>query len=62
MEHNTKWEIYFAGIASIQYHPANPKETRMSLEECAKVADEMVEITNKRQSENIKELKTCHGP
>ena len=61
MEHNTKWEIYFAGIASIQYHPANPKETRMSLEECAQVADKMLEITKERQRKNIKEVKTCLG-
>jgi hypothetical protein len=46
------FELYFAGIASIQYHPANPPETRMSLEECAEVADKMVKITEER---------LCHG-
>ena len=45
----TTWQIYFAGIASIQYHPANPPETRMSLEECAKVADKMLKLTEERK-------------
>lgn len=52
MENVTLWQLYFVGIASIQYHPANPPEKRMSLEEAAKVADEMIKITEER---------LCHG-
>ena len=43
-----EWVIFFAQIAGIQYHPANPPETRMSLEDCAKVADNMQKIMEER--------------
>ena len=43
------WELYFGQIAGIQYHPANPKETRLSLSEIADIADEMVKITEERK-------------
>lgn len=49
MDDLTTWQLYFIGIASIQYHPANPPETRMSLEDCAKVADDMLKITEVRK-------------
>jgi hypothetical protein len=45
----TVWEIYFCTIAGFQYHPANPSEIRMSLEDCAKVCDEMVKISEERK-------------
>lgn len=37
------WDIYFAGVATIQYHPANPPKTRMSVEDMAQVADRMLD-------------------
>jgi len=43
--------VYFAGIVSLQYHPRNEPENRMSLEECAKVADQMMKITLDRYPE-----------
>jgi hypothetical protein len=41
----TKFDYFFTAIAAIQYHPANPKETRMSLEEMAIEAHKMLEIS-----------------
>ena len=43
------WKIYFASIASIQHHPANPPDKIMPLEDMAKIADEMVKIEEKRR-------------
>lgn len=40
----TVFDMYFAGIVSIQYHPRNPPEERMTLEECAQVAVDMLAI------------------
>lgn len=40
----TAWDMYFGAVVSLQYHPANPPEQRMSLEELAKVADAMLEV------------------
>lgn len=42
------WDIYFAGVATIQYHPANPPKVRMSLEEMAVVADTMLLLRRER--------------
>ena len=42
------WDIYFAGVATIQYHPANPPKLRLSLEEMAMVADAMLRIRRDR--------------
>lgn len=40
----TVFDLYFSGIVSLQYHPANPPGERMSLRECADVAIEMLEV------------------
>lgn len=42
------WDIYFAGVATIQYHPANPPKLRMSLEEMAVEADRMILLRRER--------------
>jgi len=42
------WDIFFANIVGIQYHPANPIESRQSLEELADIADRMMAERNKR--------------
>lgn len=42
------WDIYFGGIATIQYHPANPPKLRMSLDEMASIADTMLQIRRER--------------
>lgn len=36
------WDVYFAAVASIQYHPANPSEKRLQLAELAAIADQML--------------------
>lgn len=36
------WDMFFANIVAIQYHPANPVETRQSLEVLAAIADQMI--------------------
>lgn len=45
--YETAWSMYFASITSFQYHPANHGNEK-SLEECAKIADQMIEIQHKR--------------
>lgn len=42
------WDVYFASVTSIQYHPANPPKTRLSLEALGEIADRMLEIRRKR--------------
>lgn len=42
------WDIFFANIVGIQYHPANPIESRQSLEDLALIADAMLIERNKR--------------
>jgi hypothetical protein len=44
----TYFAMYFAAVASIQYHPANPPDKRMSLQECANVAAAMLSIHYER--------------
>lgn len=44
MDEDAIFAMYFSGIAAFQFHPANPALSRMSLEECADVADRMVEL------------------
>lgn len=39
--------IYFSGMCSMQFHPSNDSSKRMSKEEAAYHAMEMVEITRK---------------
>lgn len=36
------WDMYFSGLVGIQYHPGNPPENRMSLEDLAHIADLMI--------------------
>jgi len=48
MDNQTFWDIAFAQVVGIQYHPANPSDSRLSLEELALVADEMLIERNKR--------------
>lgn len=38
-EERIAWDMYFASVLGLQFHPANPPESRMSPEECAQVAD-----------------------
>lgn len=42
------WSMYFASITSFQYHPGNPSIGRLSLEECAEIADKMVKLQHER--------------
>lgn len=35
------WAMFYAGIVSIQYHPRNPADERMTLVEMASLADAM---------------------
>lgn len=42
----TVFDLYFASIVSLQYHPANPPDKRMSLQECAEVAMRMCMLRN----------------
>ena len=42
------WQLCFATITGFQYHPANPSDERLSLEECAKIADDMYKLTMER--------------
>lgn len=50
----TVWDMYFAGLVSIAMHPGylRPGTARLSLEDCAELADEMVEL---------REVHLCHG-
>jgi hypothetical protein len=36
------WTVCYSGIVAFQYHPRNPVDARMSLQECATVADGML--------------------
>lgn len=38
------WDMFFANLVGIQYHPANPPECRQSLEELADIVDRMMEV------------------
>ena len=42
------WDMFFAAVASIQYHPANAARNRMTLVELARVADDMVLMRRSR--------------
>lgn len=41
-----KFDLYFSGIVAFQYHPANPPEKRMSLEDMAGIALECCYISD----------------
>jgi len=55
MDFKPIWCMYFAGLVSIKSHPRNDKPA--DLEECAKIADEMIAITIKR----FREAPPCPG-
>jgi len=42
------WDMFFANLVGIQYHPANPSETRLDLEHLGRVADLMLKERSKR--------------
>lgn len=42
------WDMYFANVLGIQYHPANPVNGRLSIKECALVADMALAERDKR--------------
>lgn len=42
------WDMFFANLAGIQYHPANRIADRQPLSELAAIADEMLKERNKR--------------
>ncbi len=47
MDEKTAWDIYFAGVVAMQYHPGYTVEKKLSLLECAEVANSMVEQRKK---------------
>ena len=38
------FDMYFASITSFQYHPANPAAQRLTLDECATIAVQMMQV------------------
>lgn len=42
------WISFFSGIAAFQFHPSNPPKNRISVEECAEIADTMLSEFDKR--------------
>lgn len=42
------WDMFFANLVGIQYHPANPIESRQSLSDLADIVDQMMEERQKR--------------
>ena len=40
------WDLYFAQVVGMNLHPGNlrPNATPMTLEECAELADKMMEV------------------
>lgn len=48
------WDSYFAGVMSISLHPGTTRDAaiRRSVEDCAKIADEMLAERDKRFKEN----------
>lgn len=50
------WDMYFAGICSFQFHPKNAPADRLSVEQCAEIADMMMVERDKRDSRRYKEL------
>lgn len=48
------WDMYFANLVGIQYHPANPIESRQPLEDLADIVDKMMEV---RQCRSVLRLR-----
>lgn len=50
MDDQNAWDIYFASICSLRFHPRNDEKgsTEMNIEFAAKVADKMLEERRKR--------------
>lgn len=42
------WTLYYLTIVGWQYHPGNKE--KLSLDDCAKVADEMAKHTQRREA------------
>lgn len=42
------WSMYYSGVVSFQYHPGNKE--KLSLEQCADIADEMLAQALKREA------------
>jgi len=42
------WDMFFANVVAMQYHPRNPVESRQSLSDLAAIADQMLVERNKR--------------
>lgn len=55
------WSCFYAGIVALQYHPRNDPTFRMSLEECARVADAMMHeyVERKRYFAELEAI--CRG-
>lgn len=47
----TAWELYFLTIVGWQYHPGycRDESKRMTLEQCADLANDMMEVADKWQ-------------
>lgn len=48
-DYGVVWSMYFSGIVSFQYHPSNPPESRLTIEQCAEIADEMMNTFQARE-------------
>lgn len=51
LEEQRLWDAFYAGIVGWSYHPGYNRDNieKPTLEDCAKVADEMIEIRRKRK-------------
>lgn len=45
-EEMVAWDVYFAGVVSLQYHPAN--EAPADLDACADVVARMIDVRRRR--------------
>lgn len=60
MEDHAEWAMYFASITSFQYHPRNDPDTRMTIRECADIADQMLieaRLRERRRANNEYQLR-----